>query len=88
MPTASGAPSSSSWPIPTSVFDRLGAVWPQILDMPGFAREQLEIDASYLGYLDRQDADVAMFRRDEALSLPADLDFDALAAFPPRSGRS
>jgi len=59
-------------------FNRLGAVWPQILDMPGFAREQLEIDASYLGYLDRQDADVAMFRRDEALSLPADLDFDAL----------
>ncbi|HZZ37166.1 MAG TPA: tRNA uridine-5-carboxymethylaminomethyl(34) synthesis enzyme MnmG [Caulobacteraceae bacterium] len=56
----------------------LARLWPQIADWPAFAREQVEIDAAYLGYLDRQDADVAMFRRDEALSLPADLDYQAL----------
>jgi len=56
----------------------LSRLWPQIADWPAFAREQVEIDAAYLGYLDRQDADVAMFRRDEALSLPADLDYQAL----------
>ena len=38
-------------------------------------REQIEIDAAYAGYLDRQAADVEAFRRDEALSLPADLDY-------------
>ena len=38
-------------------------------------REQLEIDASYAGYLDRQAADAEAFRRDEALRLPADLDY-------------
>jgi tRNA uridine 5-carboxymethylaminomethyl modification enzyme len=59
-------------------FAALAAIWPQIGAMPAFAREQLEIDASYLGYLDRQDADVAMFRRDEALALPGDLDFAAM----------
>ncbi|HZL00106.1 MAG TPA: tRNA uridine-5-carboxymethylaminomethyl(34) synthesis enzyme MnmG [Caulobacteraceae bacterium] len=59
-------------------FSRLGQIWPQILDVPEFAREQLEIDASYLGYLDRQDADVAVFRRDEALILPSDIDYRAM----------
>ena len=36
-----------------------------------------EIDAGYAVYLDRQAADVAAFRRDEALHLP-ELDFDAM----------
>jgi len=35
----------------------------------------LEIDAAYAGYLDRQAADAAAFRRDENLRLPADLDY-------------
>ncbi|MEO8925763.1 MAG: tRNA uridine-5-carboxymethylaminomethyl(34) synthesis enzyme MnmG [Caulobacteraceae bacterium] len=59
-------------------FADLAAVWPVLADWPAFAREQVEIDAAYVGYLDRQDADIALFRRDEALSLPSDLDYDAL----------
>ncbi len=39
--------------------------------------EQLEIDAQYAGYLDRQEADILAFRRDEALMLPDDLDYAA-----------
>ncbi len=39
------------------------------------AREQIEIEAVYAGYLDRQAADVEAFRRDEDLRLPADLDY-------------
>ncbi len=37
--------------------------------------EQLEIDAQYAGYLDRQEADILAFRRDEGRALPADLDY-------------
>ena len=33
--------------------------------------EQLEIEARYRGYLQRQDADIAAFRREEGLGLPA-----------------
>jgi tRNA uridine 5-carboxymethylaminomethyl modification enzyme len=58
--------------------DELARIWPQIADWPAFAREQIEIDAAYHGYLARQDADVALFRRDEDLALPADLDYGAL----------
>jgi len=59
-------------------FEALAGLWPQIRAWPGFAREQVEIEAAYLGYLDRQEADVALFRRDEDLALPTDLDYAAL----------
>ena len=40
--------------------------------------EQLETDAKYAVYLDRQAADVESYRRDEALALGDDLDYAAL----------
>ncbi len=36
---------------------------------------QIEIDAKYAVYLDRQVADIASFRRDEALAIPESLDY-------------
>jgi tRNA uridine 5-carboxymethylaminomethyl modification enzyme len=63
---------------PSIGFDQLAAVWPQILGWSPVVREQIEIDAAYAGYLDRQAADVAAFRRDEDLGLPADLDYAAV----------
>jgi tRNA uridine 5-carboxymethylaminomethyl modification enzyme len=56
----------------------LSHVWPQIADWPAAAREQIEIEAAYLGHLERQEADIALFRRDEDLELPSDLDYAAL----------
>jgi tRNA uridine 5-carboxymethylaminomethyl modification enzyme len=53
----------------------LEVIWPEIADWPAVVREQIAIDASYAGYLDRQAADAAAFRRDENLTLPADLDY-------------
>ncbi|MGA0603667.1 tRNA uridine-5-carboxymethylaminomethyl(34) synthesis enzyme MnmG [Caulobacter sp. KR2-114] len=63
---------------PTIDFPSLSKVWPELEAWPQFAREQVEIDAAYHGYLDRQAADVELFRRDENLTLPADLDYAAL----------
>ncbi|MBI5941551.1 MAG: tRNA uridine-5-carboxymethylaminomethyl(34) synthesis enzyme MnmG, partial [Caulobacterales bacterium] len=58
--------------------DRLAAVWPELAAWVPEVREQIEIDAAYAGYLDRQQADVDAFRRDEALRLPGDLDYSAV----------
>lgn len=60
-------------------FARLKEVWPDTLGTvePIIAR-QLEIDAMYAGYLERQAQDVAAFRKDEALEIPDDLDFDTV----------
>ncbi len=59
-------------------FDRLATVWPEVADWDAVVREQIEIDASYAGYLDRQAADVDAFRRDENLRLPGSLDYGAV----------
>ncbi|PKR54664.1 tRNA uridine-5-carboxymethylaminomethyl(34) synthesis enzyme MnmG [Thalassospira marina] len=61
---------------PDVSFDQLVAVWPELADVSPAIREQLAIDAQYKGYLDRQAADVAAFRRDEELRLPRNLDYD------------
>ena len=57
---------------------RLAEVWPELAVIPPAIGEQLEIDARYAGYLDRQARDIAAFRRDEALELPATLDYGAV----------
>jgi tRNA uridine 5-carboxymethylaminomethyl modification enzyme len=63
---------------PTIDFAVLESVWPELAGWDAEVREQIGIDAAYAGYLDRQAADVAAFRRDEDLALPADLDYAAV----------
>jgi tRNA uridine 5-carboxymethylaminomethyl modification enzyme len=59
---------------------RLAAIWPQLAAVKPEVAEQVEIDARYAGYLERQVQDIAAFRRDEALLLPADLDYAAIGS--------
>ena len=59
-------------------FEQLSVIWPELDGMPADIVEQLEIDALYAGYLDRQQADILAFRRDEAVRLPDDLDYGAV----------
>jgi len=60
---------------PSIAFTDLLRVWPELGALPVPVVEQLEIEALYAGYLERQEADVAAFRRDENLTLPGDLDY-------------
>jgi tRNA uridine 5-carboxymethylaminomethyl modification enzyme len=55
--------------------DELSALWLELGNVPAALREILETEARYQGYLERQQADVEAYRRDEALRLPAGLDF-------------
>ncbi len=59
---------------------RLAAVWPELNGVEPAVAEQLEIEARYRGYLDRQETDIRAFRRDESLTLPAALDYDAVGS--------
>jgi tRNA uridine 5-carboxymethylaminomethyl modification enzyme len=58
--------------------ERLAAVWPCLRELPSAIAVQLEIDAKYSVYLQRQAADVAAYRRDEALGLDAETDYAAI----------
>jgi tRNA uridine 5-carboxymethylaminomethyl modification enzyme len=53
----------------------IARIWPAFGELAPDIAAQLEIDAKYAVYLDRQAADVAAYRRDESLALPDDLDF-------------
>ena len=57
---------------------RLVAIWPELADLRADVAEQIEIDARYAGYLDRMEADVAAFRRDENVRIPDAFDYAAL----------
>ena len=59
---------------------RLAHVWPQLGAIDPATVEQLEIEGTYRGYLDRQDADIRAYRRDEAMVLPEDLDYGAIGS--------
>ncbi|MBI1360223.1 MAG: tRNA uridine-5-carboxymethylaminomethyl(34) synthesis enzyme MnmG [Alphaproteobacteria bacterium] len=59
-------------------FARLVAIWPELAGTAPVIAEQMEIEAGYAGYLDRQEADILAFRRDEDLRLPADLDYGVI----------
>lgn len=57
---------------------RLSAVWPELGEIDPAVAAQVEIDAKYATYINRQAEDIQAFRRDEALTLPDDLDYGAV----------
>ncbi len=56
----------------------LRAIWPELGGIAPKAAEQIEIDAKYAVYLDRQTKDIEAFRRDEALTIPDDVNYALL----------
>ncbi|WP_267424159.1 tRNA uridine-5-carboxymethylaminomethyl(34) synthesis enzyme MnmG [Methylobacterium sp. GC_Met_2] len=57
----------------------LAGIWPDLATVPPLVADRLKTDATYAVYLDRQNADIAAFRRDEAVRLPASLDYAAIS---------
>ena len=60
---------------PNFTWNDLTPIWPELSNIAPDIIEQIEIDASYAGYLERQEADIVAFKKDEALLLPTDLDY-------------
>jgi tRNA uridine 5-carboxymethylaminomethyl modification enzyme len=56
----------------------LSRVWPELSDLDAATARQLQIEALYSGYIDRQAEDVAALRRDEDALLPPALDYAAV----------
>ncbi len=64
---------------PDVTMETLAVVWPALRTLDRFVSEQIEIDAKYAVYLDRQQADIDGVRKEEAVELPGDLDVDAIS---------
>lgn len=63
---------------PDITLETLAGIWPEFGALEPAIGAQLEIDAKYAVYLDRQAADIATLRRDEDLVLPDELAYDGL----------
>lgn len=65
---------------PDITLERLAQIWPELGRLAPDIAEQITIDAQYAAYIERQEADIIAFRKDENLTLPADLDYAAIAS--------
>ncbi|MFZ1108305.1 MAG: tRNA uridine-5-carboxymethylaminomethyl(34) synthesis enzyme MnmG [Rhodomicrobium sp.] len=57
----------------------LAAIWPELSAIPAPSVERLQVDARYAVYLDRQEASIVAFKKDEAAAIPPSTDFAAIA---------
>jgi tRNA uridine 5-carboxymethylaminomethyl modification enzyme len=64
---------------PDITFATLAAVWPELGRISAPIADQTAIDAKYDAYVRRQESDVAQLRKDEAMAIPAEFDFDTIA---------
>ncbi len=60
-------------------FSKLREIWKDIPNAGEKEEEQIEISAHYSGYLDKQEADILTFRKDEAMSIPDNIDYNILS---------
>jgi tRNA uridine 5-carboxymethylaminomethyl modification enzyme len=56
-------------------FEDVVSIWPSLAKMRPDIREQIEIEALYRGYLERQQSDISLFKKDEELPIPQQLDY-------------
>ena len=61
--------------VPGVTWETLAVIWPVAATLAPDIAEQIEVEALYAGYLERQAADIRAFRRDEDLELPRNLDY-------------
>jgi tRNA uridine 5-carboxymethylaminomethyl modification enzyme len=60
-------------------------LWPALEAISPRLHSQLEADYRYAGYVDRQQADIDALRRDEAVTIPAQIDFAAVGGLSAES---
>lgn len=65
---------------PGVTWEDLSRLWPALADIDTSIKEQIVIDALYSGYMQRQEADIDAFRRDEALEIPSNIDYSKIGS--------
>ena len=60
-------------------FKKIREIWKDIPKAPREAEEQIEISSHYSGYLDKQNADILAYRKDEGLKIPDNMNYDKLS---------
>jgi tRNA uridine 5-carboxymethylaminomethyl modification enzyme len=64
---------------PDIAYEQLAGIWPELRAHDAQVIEKVTSDAIYSVYLNRQNSDIAAYRREEALVIPDELDFTGIA---------
>jgi len=60
-------------------FSKIRSIWTKIPKASAKEEEQIEIAAHYSGYLEKQEADIVAFRRDENMIIPENIEYDKIS---------
>jgi len=60
-------------------FDKIRSIWTKMPEATKEEEEQIEISAHYSGYLEKQEADIVAFRKDENLIIPENINYSKLS---------
>ncbi len=60
-------------------FGQLAQLWPEFQGLEPAVAKQVAIEARYAVYLERQEADIAALRKDEALAIPSGFDYGQIS---------
>ena len=58
---------------------KIRQVFSDIPYFPSYIENQVVVDAHYMGYLERQDRDIASFKKDESVIIPEGIDYEKLS---------
>ncbi len=64
---------------PDVTLKSLGKIWTKLSEIPDDIQKQVQNDARYAHFVERQKADVAAMRRDEALTIPDGFSYDEIS---------
>ncbi len=64
---------------PNVTTELLMEIWPETADISKEIRKQVECDAKYATYIERQNKDIEKLRRDEAHRIPSDFDYTMIS---------
>jgi tRNA uridine 5-carboxymethylaminomethyl modification enzyme len=65
---------------PNITADNIGDIFPELNQFPKEILNHLYISSKYAAYLEKQEADIKLFKDEEHLKIPENLDYDRVAS--------
>jgi len=59
-------------------FDKVSVIWPELNEIAPGIKNQIRVESMYGSYLDRQNAEIREFRKEDSINIPAKLDYSVI----------
>jgi len=65
---------------PNMQFEEIANAWEEVRAVPAKLLQSIKAEAMYNGYMQRQDAEIKDFRKEENIKIPANIDYSTVAS--------